>query len=62
LVEASFFDKAMLGRPMTATDKPHEECFDDTILDNHQLKQKDIAHKLGISKERVDHIISLFGF
>jgi hypothetical protein len=29
--EASFFDKARLGRPVTATDKPHEERFEDTV-------------------------------
>jgi len=31
LGEASLSDKAMLGRPVTATDKPLEECFEDTI-------------------------------
>jgi len=58
----SLLDKTMLGRPVTATDKPHEKRFEDTIWKNHQIKQKDIALKLGISKERVDHIIRLFGF
>ena len=31
LGEASLFDKAMSGRPVTATDKPHEERSEDTI-------------------------------
>jgi len=31
LGEASLFDKAMLGRPVTTTDKHLEECFEDTI-------------------------------
>jgi len=32
------------------------------IRENHLIKQKDTALKLGISKERVDHIINLLGF
>jgi hypothetical protein len=31
LGETSLFDKAMLGRPVTATDTPHEVCFEGTI-------------------------------
>jgi len=32
------------------------------IQENHLIKQKDIALKLGISKEGVGHIINLLGF
>jgi hypothetical protein len=31
LGEASLFNKAIFGRPVTATDKPLEEHFEDTI-------------------------------
>jgi predicted XRE-type DNA-binding protein len=45
---------------VTATDKSHEECVEE-IEKNGQIKQKDTAFKLGISKERMGHIINLLG-
>ena len=38
LGEASLFNKAIFGRPVTATDKPLEEHFEDTIWENYQIK------------------------
>jgi len=47
---------------MTATDESHHECVEEMIRENGHIQQKDSALKLGISKERVGHIINLLGF
>jgi Mn-dependent DtxR family transcriptional regulator len=47
---------------VTATDGSHEECIEEMIQEKHQIKQKDIALKLEISKERVSNIIKLLEF
>jgi Mn-dependent DtxR family transcriptional regulator len=49
-------------RPMTATDESYHECFEEMIRETGHIQQKDTALKLGISKERVGHIINLLGF
>ena len=53
---------ARSGRSVTPTDKSHQQSVEEMIRENHLIKQKDTALKLGISKERVDHIINLLGF
>jgi transposase len=35
--EASLFDKARLGRPVTATDESCQECFEELALENHGI-------------------------
>jgi hypothetical protein len=60
--EGSLCNQARLLRPVTATDKSHQESVEEMIGENCQIKQKITALKLGISKERVDHIINLLGF
>ena len=53
---------ACVMRPMTATDESHHECVEEMIRATGHIQQKDTALKLGISKERVGHIINLPGF
>jgi len=60
--EASTNDKARSQKSVTAKWKSHQECTEEMIQENHQIKHKDITLKLGISKERVGHITSLVGF
>jgi hypothetical protein len=57
--EASLCDKAKLERPVTATDESYHEHVEEMIQENHEIKQKATAIKVGISKERVGHIINL---
>jgi hypothetical protein len=60
--KASLCDTAGSGRPVTATDDSHKKLVKKMIWENHQIKQKDITLKLGISKEGVGHVINLLGF
>ena len=60
--KTSLCDTAGSGRPVIATDKSHQKWVEKMIWENHQIKQKDIAIKLGISKEGVGHVINLLGF
>jgi hypothetical protein len=53
---SKFVLKARLGRPVIAT-KSHQERAEEVNQEKCQIKEK-----LGISKERVGHIISLLGF
>lgn len=40
----------------------HYERVEEMIREHRHIKQKEIASELGISKERVGHIISVLGF
>jgi plasmid maintenance system antidote protein VapI len=55
-------DKPRSGRPITATDKSRQDRADELIRENRRIKQKEIAEVLGISEERVGHIISIIGY
>ena len=55
-------DKTRSGRPVTASDQLHQDCIEELICRNRCIKQKEIAVALGISKERVGHIIGVLGF
>jgi hypothetical protein len=57
--EASLCDKERSGKPVTATDESHLEHVEKVIGENCQIKLKNTAVELGISKERVGHIIKL---
>jgi len=54
--------KTRSGRPVTASDQLHQDHVEELIRRNHHIKQKEIAVALGISKERVGHIIGFLGF
>ena len=47
---------------MTASDQLHQDRVAELIHGNCCIKQKEIAFALGISKERVGHIIDVLGF
>ena len=55
-------DKTRSGRPVTASDQLHQYRVEELIRGNRRIKQKEIAVALGISKERVGHIIGVLGF
>jgi len=59
--EASLSDKARSQRPVTAKEESHQECIEEMIQENRQIKHKDVTLKLGISKARAGHITSLAG-
>ena len=47
---------------MTASDQLHQDRVEELIRGNRHIKQKEIPVALGISKERVGHIIGVLGF
>ncbi|GFN97680.1 histone-lysine N-methyltransferase SETMAR-like protein [Plakobranchus ocellatus] len=51
-------DRKRLGRPLSASAKAHREKVDCMIRANRRVKQKEIANAVGISKERVHHIVT----
>lgn len=55
-------DQERSGRPVTATDQFHVGKVDELIKDNRQITQREIAAKLGISQERVGHIIDVLQY
>ena len=59
--EVSLCDKERSESPVTATDESQAEHVE-VIGENCQIKPKNTALKLGISKERVGHIIKVPGF
>jgi len=62
LGQADLSDKTRSGRPVTASDQLHQDWVEELIRGNRRIKQKEIAVALGISKERVGHIIGVLGF
>ncbi|XP_070617038.1 protein GVQW3-like isoform X1 [Erythrolamprus reginae] len=55
-------DQERSGRPVTATDQFHVKRVDELIKDNQQITQREIAAKLGISQERVGHIMDILQY
>ena len=55
-------DKTRSGRPVTASDQLQQDRVEELIRGNRRIKQKEAAISLGISKERVGHIIGVLGF
>lgn len=51
-------DQDQSGRPVTVTDEVHKPKVDDLVQGNRRIKQSEIAVALGISKERIQHILS----
>jgi len=62
LGQANLSDKTQGGRPVTASDRLHQDRIEELIRRNRCIKQKETAIALGISKERVGHIIGVLGF
>ena len=62
LWQADLSDKTQSGRPVTASYQLHQDRVEELICGNRHIKQKEIAVALGISKERVGHIIDVLGF
>jgi len=62
LGQADLSDKTRSGRPVTASDQLHQNRVEELIREDSCIKQKEIAVALGISKERVGHIIGILGF
>jgi hypothetical protein len=55
-------DKQRIGRPVTATDEFHKEQVDDLVKENWLITQRQNAVKIGISQERVYHIIAILEY
>jgi len=60
--QADLSDETRSGRPVTASGQLHQDCVEELICENRRIKQKEIAVALGISKERVGHMIGVLGF
>ncbi|GFO03209.1 histone-lysine N-methyltransferase SETMAR-like protein [Plakobranchus ocellatus] len=52
-------DRKRSGRPLSASVTAHREKVDCIIRANRRVKQKEIANAVGISKERVHHIVTI---
>ena len=50
-------DEHRPGRPISVTRDENQCRVDAIIQENHKIKQRDIVLKLGISQEKVHHII-----
>jgi len=62
LGQAHLNDKMQSGRPVTASGQLHQDRVEELIGGNRFIKQKEIAVALGISKDRVGHVIGVLGF
>ena len=61
--ESTVHDQARTGRPLSASDSKHQSRVDQWIRENRRVKQIDISIEIGISQERVHHIITnLLGY
>lgn len=56
--KANISDQDRNWRLVTVTDAAHKQKVDDLVQTNRRIKQSEIAVALGISKERVQHILS----
>lgn len=61
--ESNVHDQPHTGRPLSASDSKHQSRVDELIRENRRVKQIDISIEMGISQERVHHIITnLLGY
>jgi len=60
--QADLSDKTQSGKSVTASDQLHQDRIEEMICGNQRIKQKETAVALGISKDRVGHIIGVLGF
>ena len=56
--ESTVHDQARTGRPLSASDSKHQSRVDQLIRENRHFKQTDISIEIGISQERIHHIIT----
>ena len=56
-----FVDQPRSGRPVSVTVDKHQKQVDELIKYDRRITQKQIAGRLGMSKERVGYIIGLLG-
>ena len=61
-VRANTVDQPRSGRPVSVTDDKHQKHVDELIKHDRRITQKQIAGRLGMSKERVGYIIGLLGY
>ena len=59
---ANIADQPRSGRPVSVTDDKHQKQVDELIKHGRYITQKQIAGRLGMSKERVGCIIGLLGY
>jgi histone-lysine N-methyltransferase SETMAR len=59
---ANIVDQPRSGRPISVTDDKHQKQVDELIKHARRITQKQIAGRLGMSKERVGYIIGLLGY
>jgi len=59
---ANIVDQPRSGRPVSVTDDRHQKQVDELIKHDRHITQKQIAGRLGMSKERVGYIIDLLGY
>jgi len=59
---ANIVDQPHRGRPVSVTDDKHQKQVDELIKHDCRITQKQIAGRLGMSKERVGYIIGLLGY
>ena len=59
---ANIVDQPRSGRPVSVTDNKHQKQVDELIKHDRRITQKQIACRLGMSKERVGYIIGLLGY
>jgi len=58
---ANIIDQPCSVRPVSMTDDKHQKQVDELIKHDRCITQKQIAGRLGMSKERVGYIIGLLG-
>ena len=54
---ANIVDQPCSGRPVSVTEDKHQKQVDELIKHDRRITQKQIAGRLGMSKERVGYII-----
>ena len=59
---ANIVDQPRSGSPVSVIDDKHQKQVDELIKHDRRITQKQIAGRLGMSKERVGYIIGLLGF
>jgi len=59
---ANIVDQPRSGKPVSVTDDKHQKEVDELIKHDRRITQKQIAGRLGMSKERVGYIIGLLGY
>lgn len=58
----SVFDEQRSGRPITVTHAENQRRVSAMIRENRRIRQRDIALKLEISQERVQHIMETLNY